>query len=705
MRHNEVFLTQLDNGVVSKVPGSFSRFWHELVGDFPPFTNVITAKESSFSCSVITTSHRLIITQLLQPGLVAAIVNEDSQVQLPICASIPFSHFSSILSTGVSTTGVTVTFNFYYPLQLNLFIPVGQNPQAIVDQTVKHWCIQARGVFLRPMSVPLINAAKDLKGLGRCADIPTFCDNRPTFLRSTGDDTLSTANDRWTHYSISRTILAMQKGGDVLRAKLVLGPDQNPEILKEPLTVQRYLNIKAHYNAVLDLGSSPVYAEASIDSLLGGEAGALKELLEYEPENGQDGTAEFTRTQLHICINKNYQVCETYPYLLFLPNQAIIRPNTFVDNRFLCVAGFIDGLPIFRSGNPILGIGANPIADFLDFYMPSTCYKRAIVFSLGPTTYYDIQKPVSTMPPNSNGTFIDYANYLRVLQTKLPFPEELAMAFNTMWSLNLVQPTQFFSSELPANWNLQQKGDTDLYSVAADLFDTFHIKTIKEDNDFQYTVRVEESGWLDYIISFVATARLLVELLRDDNSQNMIILSGDLEVFWAPVILILSTIIAKKQYRTIRGLLELMRCYLPSFGLPLASCMNFEGSQIEAKAPVQEQHYRLITQRAGHVPVIPLLIDCISLLVHYSRPAFGFGEGFLMHLSAIIYSNLYGDFLFDSEAERYFLAIPELTDSLYSQEAIELLSKRFETPIFVDSLELSSWPTISKFWSLGLDFS
>lgn len=76
-----------------------------------------------------------------------------------------------------------------------------------------------------------------------------------------------------------------------------------------------------------------------------------------------------------------------------------------------------------------------------------------------------------------------------------------------------------------------------------------------------------------------------------------------------------------------------------------------------------------------------------------------------MHLSAIIYSNLYGDFLFDSEAERYFLAIPELTDSLYSQEAIELLSKRFETPIVVDSLELSSWPTISKFWSLGLDFS
>lgn len=124
---------------------------------------------------------------------------------------------------------------------------------------------------------------------------------------------------------------------------------------------------------------------------------------------------------------------------------------------------------------------------------------------------------------------------------------------------------------------------------------------------------MEESGWLDYIISFVATARLLVELLRDDNSQNMIILSGDLEVFWAPVILILSTIIAKKQYRTIRGLLELMRYYLPSFGLPLASCMNFEGSQIEAKAPVQEQHYRLITQRAGHVPVIPLLIDCISL--------------------------------------------------------------------------------------------
>lgn len=31
-----------------------------------------------------------------------------------------------------------------------------------------------------------------------------------------------------------------------------------------------------------------------------------------------------------------------------------------------------------------------------------------------------------------------------------------------------------------------------------------------------------------------------------------------------------------------------------------------------------------------------------------------------MHLSAIIYSNLYGDFLFDSEAERYFLAIQSL---------------------------------------------
>lgn len=702
MRRNEVFLTQLDNGVVSKVPGSFSRFWHELVGDFPPFTKVVTAKESSFSCSIITTSHRIIITQQLQPGLIATISKADNQGQLPICASIPFSHFSSVLSSGVSTTGVTVTFNFYYPLQLNLFVPVGQNPQAVVDQTVKHWCIQVRGVFLRPMSIPLINAAKDMKGVGQYADIVTFCDNRPTFLRSADD---SKGNDRWTHYSISRTLLAMQKSGGALRAILAMGPDQSPEALAEPLVIHRYLNIKAHYNSALDLGDSPVYIKASIDSLLGGEVDALKELLECTPEGDQGSTVDPVQTHLHICVNKDYQVCETYPYLLLLPNQAIIRPNTFVDNRFLCVAGFIDGLPIFRSGNPILGIGANPIADFLDFYMPSTRYKRAIVFSLGPTTYYDIQKPVSTMPPNSNGIFIDYANYLRVLQTKLPFPEELAMAFNTMWSLNLVQPTQFFSSELPVNWNLQQKGEADLYSVAADLFDTFHIKTIKEDNDFQYTVRVEESGWLDYVISFVATARLLVELLRDDNCQNMIILSGDLEVFWTPVILILSTIIANKRYRTINGLLELMRQYLPSFGLPIASCMNFEGSQLEAKAPIQEQHYRLITQRAGHVPIIPILMDCISLLVHYSRPAFGFGEGFLMHLSAIIYSNIYGDFLFDSEAERYFLAVPELTDSLYSQETIELLCKRFETPIVVDSLELSSWPTISKFWSLGLDFS
>lgn len=703
MRRNEVFLTQLDNAVVSKVPGSFSRFWHELIGDFPPFTKIVTAKDSSFSCSIITTSHRIIITQYLQPGLIADIAKEDSQIQLPICASIPFSHFSSVISTGVSTTGATITFNFYYPLQLNLFVPVGQNPLAVVDQTIKHWCIQTRGVFLRPMSVPLINAAKDMKGIGKYSDIVAFCDNRPTFLRAAGDD--NETNDRWKHYSMSRTLLAMQKDGDALRATLVMAPDQSPEMLKEPLEVQRYVNIKTHYNTILNLNDNPIYAKASIDSILGGETDALKELLEYKPEGDQATATDFTRTQLHVCINKNYQVCETYPYLLFLPNHAIIRPNTFVDNRFLCVAGFIGGLPVFRSGNPVFGIGANPIADFLDFYMPSTRYRRAIVFSLGPTTYYDIQKPVNTLPPNPNCTFLDYANYLRVLQTKLPFPEELAAAFNTMWSLNLVQPTQFFSSELPANWNLQQKGDTDLYSVAADLFDTFHIKTIKEDNDFQYTVRVEETGWLDYIISFVATSRLLVELLKDDNGQNMIILSGDLETFWAPVILILSTIIAKKQYRTIKGLLELMRQYLPSFGLPIASCMNFEGSQIEAKAPVQEHHYKLITQRAGHVPVIPLLIDCLSLLVHYSRPAFGFGEGFLMHLSAIIYSNLYGDFLFDSEAERYFLAIPELTESLYSQETIDLLCKRFETPIVVDSLELSSWPTISKFWSLGLDFS
>lgn len=705
MRRNEVFLTQLDNGVVSKVPGSFSRFWHELVGDFPPFTKIITAKEASFSCSIITTSHRIIITQYLQPGLIADIVKEDNKVQLPICASIPFSHFSSVISSGVSTTGATVTLNFYYPLQLSLFIPVGQNPQTIVDQTIKHWCIQTRGVFLRPMSVPLINAAKDMKGIGRYASIAEFCDNRPVFLRAASSD--SETNDKWKHYSMSRMLLTMQKEGDALRATLVMAPDQSPEMLKEPLDVQRYTNIKMHYNTVLNINDNPIYAKASIDSILGGEVAALKELLGYKSSLEDDNAAnsEFIRTQLHVYINKNYQTCETYPYLLFLPNQAIIRPNTFIDNRFLCVGGFINGLPVFRSGNPILGIGTNPIADFLDFYMPSTHYKRAIVFSLGPTTYYDIQKPVNTMPPHPNGTFVDYTNYLRVLQTKLPFPEELATAFNTMWSLNLVQPTQFFSSELPANWNLPQKGDTNLYNVAAELFDTFHIKTIKEDNDFQYTVRVEETGWLDYIISFVATSRLLVELLTDDNCQNMIILSGDLETFWAPVILILSTIIANKQYRTIKGLLQLMHRYLPSFGLPIASCMNFEGSQIEAKAPVQEHHYKLITQRAGHVPIIPLLIDCISLLVHYSRPAFGFGEGFLMHLSAIIYSNLYGDFLFDSEAERYFLAIPELTESLYSQETIDLLCKRFETPIIVDSLELSSWPTISKFWSLGLDFS
>ncbi|TNJ30639.1 Myotubularin-like phosphatase [Giardia muris] len=693
-RANESYLSQLDNVGVMKVPGAASRFWREDGSDLPGAIFISPLADSSLLCTAITTTHRLLLVRPLPTDAIGGVAN--GQVRVELLASIPLPHLVNVQPSGPGQANPEVTLSFFYPLRIKIAIPIGQNPPDIVSDTIGHWMLQSNTLNSNPqyallnnVSLPLLNATTE-HDLGSCVSIPIFRQFATKF----------TVKQRWAAYNPIPYLKKLQDAG-MVSFRLADGHDLDG--LDSPLDIQDLALNKENILTNIGLHTNEALKTISLASLFEGYKDSLNALLEGSEDAQEEETASIAPLTFYLCPNKNYALCPTYPSLLILPHSSVVQPTFYMSGRFPCVGGLIAGKALYRSGNPILGDGPSHIEGFYKFFLQTTPYRRLVVMSIGKTTYFDYDITADCIMFNSMGVPVDGRTFIRVLGSPLPSPNELINSFDSMYTTSLMQEKQFITSGLDSNWAVQKQG-TNLYNVAEEVFNAFHVKSIKEGSESQYGERAERTNWLDYIIQTLVTARVLSELLEDEGGQNMVLLSGEFELLWGPPLIILTTLFNDQSSRTITGFMSLLRQQFGGFGLPLASCLNGKGAKIGfSDTAIQSP---LITLIRGHiqVPIITLLLDCVMQLIFYSPSAFGFTAEFILQLQSEIHSDTYGDFLFNFEAERYYFGIPLLTDSIYSQEAIQGFEAKYGKKIHASKLDLSSWPVISGFWALGTGF-
>lgn len=459
-------------------------------------------------------------------------------------------------------------------------------------------------------------------------------------------------------------------------------------------------------------------------------------------------------------LNNYYAICPSYGMVFVTPSPLFINASLFEDGRFPVIAQAFPGprgtppYLLARSGNPVglaLSDGAATLFAHADQSGALRRYglSRVVVFSCGETSYINAESatralgaPAVPAAPVASGAQLAPAiasaapgasaavapapsapqasqgPAFSVVPCLLPTVEQLAASFSQMWAANIVFRTQYFSSGLPDNWDLQNENrnvkDKTIYSVAAELFDKFHISSIREDNEYRYTEKVEASGWLDIVNIFICCATKVAALLATEErgpsgpSRPLVLISGTLEKLYAPVIISLASMMISPACRTIPGFLALLRSQFLGSGCPVASAHNFAGSSVKrgGKRGVVEDALARLAAEAKAAPVLVLLIDCTAHLLAHSRGSFGFTEAFLDQLVSDIYCGRYGDFFYDTEAERVNAGLPLLATSCVSSAAREdWYLRSFSAPQHSRSLPLSSWPSIGAFWGLGVDFS
>lgn len=698
LQPNEMLLTQVDGVAFMKSPGVFCPLWHELGADVSGVKRlslVKCARDETLHTSVLTTNYRILVCAPIEVNGMLKLGTPEQHFPLVIYASIPLKHFATI-SPAPNPVEVTVTFTLVYPIAFTMRIPLSSAPGNIVQGTVDYWVSVGSSPTLSPLSYPLLLPAADPYAAGVAAadtlkapriGMHVLTASAPVFLRDP-------PALLWGSYHPMLDLLA---GTSLFTVPADAGAqDALDAAFALPIAHPLLHSAREFYRTTLRIDSK-AFAEPSIASVF---PGALERYSQALPRpNGAP------QTPLCAVLNTDYGKCATYPYQFLSLTDRIAAPGTYLHNRYpaVVILGARQAYAIQRSGNPVIAtpIGKTHVDALYTTFLPATHFRRVVVFALGPTTYNDI---VLDAPLGG----CDADCFLRVIDSSLPAPGALNASFNAMWGASLVTKVQVVSTALPDNWDLLNEGkdkrDKSMYNVASELFDSFHISSIRAGSNPGYASRAEASKWLSVLLSFLHVAHLAADTAAPGDT--LVTVSGEYEELYAPVVLVLVELLLSREARTIRGLLASIRKHFLQYGCPVASALRFPGARAAAPADGWTDAQAMVAQVGGHLPLLTLLVECLCVLCEYSQGSFGFTDKFLLRFLGDVYTGTYGDFLFDSELERVGLALPLLTRSLLADEAVaEAYAARFAKPILTDTISFSSWPTIGRFWELGVDFS
>ncbi|XP_030648501.1 ankyrin repeat and SOCS box protein 12a isoform X1 [Chanos chanos] len=346
-------------------------------------------------------------------------------------------------------------------------------------------------------------------------------------------------------------------------------------------------------------------------------------------------------------LNKNYEICTTYPSLLGLPRTASVA--TVMGSAKFRSRGRLPALSYFhkdtkaaicRCSQPLSGLNARCVED------------------------EQMLEAISRSNPNCPFVF--------VVDTR---PKLNAMA-------NRAAGKGYENEGNYSNIRFHFQGIENIHVMRNSLQKLLEVCAMKSPTMSDYLTGLESSGWLRHIKAVMDAGVFLSKAVADEKASVLVHCSDGWDR--TAQVCSLASILLDPYYRTIKGLMVLIEKEWISFGHKFTHrCAHLSGDPKEAS------------------PVFTQFLECVWQLTEQFPCAFEFNERYLIQIHDHVYSCQYGNFIGNCQKERLDMKLHERTFSLWPV----LLEKQeqYRNPLYKRSpnttvLRPSTLPLHFKFW-------
>lgn len=351
--------------------------------------------------------------------------------------------------------------------------------------------------------------------------------------------------------------------------------------------------------------------------------------------------ANWTMTNL----NKNYQLCDTYPQCLFIPTSV----STIV----------LVGSASFRSK------GRLPVLTYLHKNQAALCRCSQPLSGFSARCVEDEQLLNCIVQANPN------AKFMYVVDTR---PRINAMA-------NRAAGKGYENENFYENIKFQFCGIENIHVMRSSLSKLLEACELKTPSMGAFVNGLHSSGWLRHIHSILETSLTVARSLQ--QGVNVLVHCSDGWDRTAQVCSI-AQVLVDPYYRTLQGIQVLIEKDWLSFGHKFTDrCGYLQGDSKET------------------APVFTQLVDAIWQLQRAYPTAFQYSERFLLHLHDHVYSCQYGTFVGNCEKDRLDLKLSERTYALWGNVAShldEFMNPLYRSEAYPELLIPNLSPHNIRFW-------
>ncbi|KAL8621063.1 hypothetical protein ACOMHN_040588 [Nucella lapillus] len=349
-------------------------------------------------------------------------------------------------------------------------------------------------------------------------------------------------------------------------------------------------------------------------------------------------------------LNKNYELCDTYPSFLYVPSVAstptLVGSSKFRSRGRLPALSYLhreNQASITRCSQPLAGFSARCVED------------------------EQMLQAILSVNPNSP--------FMYVVDTR---PKINAV-------FNMAQGKGYESENFYSNIKFQFLGIENIHVMRNSLHKLTEVCELKNPSMSAFLAGLENSGWLKHVTAIIDTSVFIANAVREGISVLVHCSDG-----WdrTAKTCSLAQLMLDPYYRTITGFQALIEKEWLWFGHKFTDrCGYLDGLETKEVSPVFAQ-----------------FLDCVWQLTRQFPCAFQFNERFLLTIFDHAYSCQFGTFIGNCEKDRIDLRLSERTYSLWGylsrhiQEYLNPLFKK-EYEITNPVLTPSTKPQDIRFWS------
>ncbi|XP_014786257.1 myotubularin-related protein 8 isoform X2 [Octopus bimaculoides] len=350
-------------------------------------------------------------------------------------------------------------------------------------------------------------------------------------------------------------------------------------------------------------------------------------------------------------INKDYEICDTYPRFLYVPASAttpvLVGSSKFRSRGRLPVLSYYhrnNSAAICRCSQPLAGFSARCVED------------------------EQMLNAILRVNPESS--------FMYVVDTR---PKINAVA-------NKAAGKGYEKESFYSNIKFQFLGIENIHVMRSSLQKLLEVCELKNPSMSAFLSGLESSGWLKHVRAVMETSVFIAKAVSEGVSVLVHCSDG-----WdrTAQTCSLASLMLDPYYRTLKGFQDLIEKEWLAFGHKFTDRCGFLGT-VDPKEVS---------------PVFTQFIDAVWQMTHQFPCAFQFNERFLLVLHDHVFSCQYGTFIGNCEKDRIDLRLSERTHSLWGY--IHKYMNDFINPIFQKDnmatkasglLFPNTCPQIFRFW-------